>query len=547
MIKESKYILRKIVIGVGIALCLAFLNGCKVKAFNIDANIPVTYNYNTNSFYDNNSNYNLITSITRHNANKISYIYSDNDNNLIVSNNECTAIFDLTSYGANLSQVLILTNTVNSGANTYDGIYIIDDNYSHGVFSKNNGNNISIEINYYNNTSDIVALYKYLDSFGPSTEGGGCYYGQTGYGLADYTSSDYREIPIQHNKTLDTVVLANGMPIFDYNNHSEILKEIYVGSSSIPEFISFHQTTISNNNLIMGYNFSPEFSIFDTENYVYQYKFGENSTTWLSLTENEQNIRINANGTIYIRIKDLANNNVIDSATFTISDIGQFYDSNIDYKITFSGDYRTQNYLNNNVSSSASIIQEYQIFVDYFPKSSILTYQYQYVLENNSIDNNNWQTLSSDNKGNFTYVATQNGVLYARILDNENNVLTTSTFTVNSIGKLAYDNNTQYYDSFFTRLGDKLNYGGPITTLFRIPVNFLSKFYEKASLNYCSPYRLSNLLGVDFYLPCIDFKQKFGATYYNLFDIMLCILFSLNLFKFIYKLYNKFVSMEEVD
>lgn len=496
MKRELKYIFRRILVGVGIVLVLSFVKSCNVKATYVyDINNSINYQKSSSVCWDgycnrgdfgaffNNENNSIDFVLIKDNVSTLKYSYSLDSNKYFVLSPESSH-----EYGY-FSLIMCSSPIVYNGNNT---------NFTNCPIKKQ------------------VFANRQFDYDGASILG-------------------WPNPSLNYKLNFDM-----------YNINNVLLKSANFDTNiiTIPELVSWHATKRTSNDVLLGYIFRPEFSTFDTDNYIYEYKF--NNSPWLILTENEQIININANGTIYVQIKDKNTSEVIDSATFTATKIGTFINEQT-YDINFSGDYRTENYLNNNTSSkSQSTIIEYQIYTDFQPKSSILKYQYQYVVSGNSLDNDNWITLSSSDNGTFTYVTSENGTLYARILDSSDSTLYTATFTVNSIGLLAFDSNDKGINNFFTKLSNKISYGGPISNLFRIPVDILDRIYSYSS-DTCSPYKISNLLGTDIVLPCYDFRDTFGDSIYTLFDSLLCFVLSLTLFNTVRKMYDKFINMEDIS
>lgn len=514
--RDLKYIIKRILIGVGIILVLSFFRGNKVKALEDVSsgnllNVPFSVVWNS-------SDYTLIAN------NNAKWVYRQNNTNNIVAcysiGPDCEVIlFDNFPQFKNLGISLYTGDLYGSSPNNID-IFLTSDSLP----TANSGSNFT----YNFLSSGLYFNFKFNSSSNSSSH--------------LYLLNSNELTPTTYSSRTNYKYYSN-ISWTPYSGKTSTIIDYSPVSSSIE---SLQPTKITNNNVITGYIFRPKFTNFNTDNFVYQYKVGKDSTRWLSLNSNEQQIKINNNIELYVRIKDISSNDIIDSQTFTITDIGTFA-SEQDYNITFSGEYRTENFLNDNISSkSQSIIQEYQIYVDYIPKASILKYQYQYVNEGDSLDSNNWQNVASSDNGSFTYVASENGTLYARILDSSDNVLKTATFTVNNIGLLAFDSNENGVNNFFTKLSNKIGYGGPISNLFRIPIDILNKIYSYSSSS-CSPYKISTLLGTDFILPCYNFREIFGNTYYTIFDSLLCFILSLCLFKFVRNIYDKFINMEDIS
>lgn len=517
MIKESKYILRRILVGVGIVLVLGFLRSNKVFALE---NVQVSWLNLPYDMVSSNDSYQLLA------QSGSQRIFRNRDSGDFAfcwtTSSECDIM--------NPSDYFEYTNVglmIKSTSDVYQNIAYFTNDSTLPII----GSGGSAPVNLTSRTFS-VKLYK----IGSLTRTPSIVSKIGNSGEIPFTLNGYGSYFNFYSNT-------------SWDNHIKTATSFDILPPSASKIISLNPVKLnSENGVIITYLFSPEFSNFNTDNFVYQYKFG-NGTTWLSLTENEQVFRVNNNGTIYVRVKDKNSNEVVDSQTFTITDIGTFATQQ-DYDISFSGEYRTLNYLNNTTcvsSSNESVIKEYQIYIDYLPKASILKYQYQYVNDGDSLDSNNWSNVSSLDNGSITYVASQNGTLYARILDSTDNVLYTDTFTVDSIGKLGIDSKDNCVKNFFTKISSNINYGGPVSSLFVIPVNTLNSLYSSMSnSSSCSPIQLGSLLGTNMQFGCYNFKSIVGNEVYNIIDIIFAFVLTIGVFKFILKLYNNFISMKEV-
>lgn len=514
--RDLKYIIKRILIGVGIILVLSFIRGNKVKALE---DVQVSWLNSPYSVVSSNTSYQLLA---QSGSQRIFRNRDSGDFAFCWTTSSDCDIMNPTDYFEYTNVGLMIKST----SDTYQNIAFFTNNFTLPTI----GSGGSAPVNLTSRTFS-VKLYKIgSQTLAPSIVSKIGNSGEVPFGLMGYGSYfDY---------------FSN----VSWNNYwkNPILFDILPPTASTIE--SLQPTKITNNNVITGYIFRPKFSIFNTDSYVYQYKVGKDSTRWLSLTSNEQQIKINNNIELYVRIKDKNSNEVVDSQTFTITDISQF-DTDQNYNIIFSGEYRTENYLNDNISSkSQSIIQEYQIYVDYTPKTSILKYQYQYVKNGDSLNNDNWQNVASSDNGSFTYVSTENGTLYARILDSSDNNLYSSTFTVNSIGLLAFDFNEKGIDNFLTKLSNKINYGGPVSSLFTVPINLLNSLYTPISnSDSCSNLQLGNLLGTNLSLPCVNVKRYLGDSVYNIIDLIMSFFLILGIIRLSINIYNRFISMKDIS
>lgn len=522
MIKESRYILRRILIGVGIVLVLSFFNGCKVKALSWeDSDMKQVSEFRSNSA-------NITFKIYYNNTFDRYYYYSSNDSlNFNRYTENASDIPYVACYYDYLSQHRFLCTfsdiQLYYNPNIENGKYLVPLTgrtvpYTHLTveFVTNSSSGYSPgTISYYNISPVTNTDYIYL-----------------------YSRSSHPENPFRSSN-------------YDINYFNNINNTYYEKNYNVLPGVdsvlsNWNATKITNNNVITRYDFRPEFSNFNTDDFKYSYTVGNNSN-WLSITENNHLIKINNNTSIKIRIRNASDDTLLHTYSFTITSIGKFNNSQ-NYEINFSGEYRTENFLNDNVSSkSQSTIVEYQIFIDYLPKSSILKYQYQFVSTDDSLDNNNWSTVSESDNGSITYVANENGSLYARILDSNDNVLKTATFTVNSIGLLAFDNNEIGTNNFFDKLRNKINYGGPVSSLFILPVSFFSNLYDSIdNSNTCSNIQLGSILGNNLSLPCVDIPRYLGNNVYNIIDFIFSFILLIGIFRFVIKKYNKFISMQDI-
>ena len=122
------------------------------------------------------------------------------------------------------------------------------------------------------------------------------------------------------------------------------------------------------------------------------------------------------------------------------------------------------------------------------------------------------------------------------------------TWTIPNIGDLAIgvgDTNNKE-NNFWTKISSKINYGGPVSSLFILPVKLLQAIYSPMSdSNTCSSLHIANLFNTSFDLSCVNFKNKLGNDLYNLIDLILAFGLVIGVFKFILKIYNNLISMKE--
>ena len=232
MIKESRYIIRRIIIAVGVILLMSFINSCKVKAFTYDDNYikqitdsGVTYRiyYNDeNDSIDYYRNGNVVRQIDISgkyfiftNAGLINY-WQVCDEQFILN-----ATDNVISYFNNSQSTLAIRSS------DLDLSYNIDNSCNMFMMRPDYPNN-----NYSNTVFDI-----YYNGFN-----NGSYFSS----YSNYILKNYNDYVVSDEKLnfIDT-----GMTL----------------SSPIIEDLQYSKVTY--NNLITGYIFRPKFNIFDTNLY----------------------------------------------------------------------------------------------------------------------------------------------------------------------------------------------------------------------------------------------------------------------------------------
>lgn len=515
MIKESKYILRRILIGVGIVLVLGFIRSNKAHALE---NVNISWLSTPYNVVSSDSSYQLLA------QSGSQRIFRNRDTGYFAfcwtNNSECDVMnpsnyFDYTNIGL----------MIKPSGDAYQNIAFFTNNTTLPTI----GSGGSARVNL---TSPTFAIK--LTRIGSLTANSNISSNIGGNGEIPFSLYGYGSYFNFYSNT-------------SWNNRITTPTYFDILPPTASKIISLNPVKFNTaSGVIFRYFFSPEFSNFNTNNFIYQYKFG-NGSVWLNLNENNQLLQVNNNGTIYVRVKDLNTDEVVDSQTYTITDIGTFTTEQ-DYNINFSGEYRTSDYLNNNVSKSQSIIKEYQIYVDYLPKVSILKYQYQYITSGTCNDVQTWQQVASADNGSITYVASQNGTLCARILDSSDTVQYEDSFEVSTIGDFAFDTDSNQVKGFFNKISSKINYGGPVGSLFRIPVETLSTLYSTMNnSNSCTPYSLPPILGTTMQFGCYNFRSILGDTFYFELDAIFTFILCIGLFKMALKLYHNLISMKDIS
>lgn len=496
IIKDTRYIIKRIIIGVGICLVLGFINSCNVKAYDSNYYKGVNSSYNFNS--------SVGDSYTYETSNGIYQIKYESDG-IYVNGVKYVSSSDY------LSRQFVLSN---SGTNDY--IFIITKSSSRTFFCNNASfNNYPQVIQYFNNSNFFSGIRLNYSN--------GTYQSTTTLGS---TLSLYS----------GTSVNIYGFNVLMYSNNSYFVGKLDSERSNVPSFSSTINSlgVVKNKNeeqnIIVSYTFSPTFNNFDLNNFTYQYKIGNDN--WLNITSNNVSFNVNQNTTVYFRILKKSDNSVVDSQSFTITNILRYNDSvNENYNVKYSSENRAVS----DESSVNRIVDTVVVHFEYFPKQSNLKYQYQFVKNGDSLST--WNNMSSQDYDR-DYSVNDNGTMYNRILDENDNILYSSTFTVNSIGKLMLDNKVNWYNSLF----DKINYGSGLGSIFYLPLKIVQTVSNSYS-NSCEPFNFGSLFGTSLYMPCIDIESLIGSTLYHIIDLIFMGFIALSIIRFIVNVYNRIVSL----
>lgn len=402
--------------------------------------------------------------------------------------------------------------------NTYNGNYILffnnDDSYMYAYNEYNNNFQLGIHCNNCVKYNPYNGSYTDLNSY----------------------NFNYNNIVVQNN-----IVTATNPGKFSYStllvNSNDTIKNLF-GHDSLPK-ISYSLKPIYKDGYLSSYGIKVVSSVVDDTLYNYQYAIKDNiddNLKWVDLYNNNfinNEFSYVAKKPIYFYfiILDKSNNNVIDSITITLN----FDIISPQYDIIFN---QSKFYLN-----GTNYIDRVGLSITY--KSSIdgLKYQYQYVNDGSSLSDNNWIDTETD----IYKVYNENGVLYARILDNNNNVLYSATFSNTLIGKqdiLQNPNNFPLYN----KVQKVLNFNnGSISDLVLMPVKVLMFMSDSLNNNVCNDYSFGSLLGHELKLPCINIKSLVGETIYNFYDLVCSFFISLGIIKLLKNIYLRFMKLEIKD
>lgn len=157
--------------------------------------------------------------------------------------------------------------------------------------------------------------------------------------------------------------------------------------------------------------------------------------------------------------------------------------------------------------------------------------------------------MTSSDKGVLTIPnIKENGLVCAKITKvNTSNVIYTDTYTVDTVGKLStfgFSNNK--FSIFIDNLVNKLNYGGPISSLISIPLSLLSAIIN-AFNSSCSSYNMGTLMGHNIVFSCFNIQSILGSTITNVIDLLCSFTIYYHLILFIISIYRKIMNLDDLD
>lgn len=365
------------------------------------------------------------------------------------------------------------------------------------------------------------------------------------------TTARYLELnPINVNSSIVNNTYTNygngilaliSFDILDENNNLIYNKNYFNNNNGYltkPE-LSYSLEPIYKDGYISSYGIKVNSTLVDDTLYKYQYAINDDTNDNLKWVDLYNNNFLNNQFSyvtkkpiyFYFRILDKSNNEVIDSFTITVT----FNLVSPQYEIIFN---QSKFYLN-----GTNYIDRVGLSITYKTSVDGLKYQYQYVNDGSSLDENNWVDTESD----IYKVYNVNGVLYARILDNDNNVLYSHSFTNTLIGTQdILENPTNF--PLYNKVQSILNFNkGSISDLVLIPVKVLMFMTDSLNRNVCNEYSFGSLLGHELKLPCIDIKSYVGNTIYNFYDLVCSFFISLGIIKLLKNIYMRFMTLEIRD
>ncbi len=469
------------------------------------------------------------------------------NSNILISSNFINSMFttDLnsfknsyTSFNNGSSKMNYVVNRLNDG--TFDNYISQYDSYlMYAVDSNNTGGNIC-----FFNKEDAYLIERMTGTLSLSLKNGICYqYNKNQYTTIKEGVYDdhfpYGELYYQYS-----FKFSNNEVNSLYNSNMGL---VYLSDKSIIDYflgnskpvLSYSIKPIYKDGYLSSYGIKVNSTIVDDSLYKYQYAIKDNiddNLNWVDLYNN--NFLNNEFSYItkkpiyfYFRVVDKSNNDVIDSFTITIT----FDLVSPEYDIIFN---QSKFYL-----TGTNIIDRLGLSITYKTSIDGLKYQFQYVNDGSSLSEDMWVDTESD----IYRVYDVNGVMYARILDNDNNVLYSATFKNTLIGKQDILDNPSNFP-LYNKVQKVLNFNnGSISDIVLIPVKVLMFMSNSLNNNSCTDYSFGSLLNHELKLPCIDIKSYVGNTIYNFYDLVCSFFISLGIVKLLKNIYMRFMTLEIRD
>lgn len=231
-----------------------------------------------------------------------------------------------------------------------------------------------------------------------------------------------------------------------------------------------------------------------------------------------------------------------------IADFGSD-DFDIDFSVILSSDNSNEEFNDDNHITGAGIA------INYFPKDNS-EYNYYYYWE--PLDNfddvvgppsnyNDWVKLENSDKGIGALSVHSNGYVYAIITDKDNNLLSSASLKFDKFGTISLiPVNNNKISTYLTKISDRINYGGPISSILTIPINFISNIYNSFS-GSCRAFNLGALLGVNIVFPCFTLESILGSSITNIIDMLCSFFIYYHLILFIISIYRKIMNLDDLD
>lgn len=531
IMRDFRYVIKKILIGFGILVLFSLFKSCNVYALDYKydgLSLIDQQTFNTQPSHNDGDTYEI-------NACGSSYIikyYIENNLKKISINDR-----ELVTY-VNNNNVFNIDLVYGCWENTNQFVVYYAYNTSNATFYRYYGMLLNDTLNDY----PIKINGLFLE---PGTYSGTVKRVRTIFVNGEYDS--YNDVQVSNGQLLYgynfDLYGSTANFRFKYNNtyKSGYYKFDYV--DILPsEIINLHYTPVTEDDdfgtLFIKAEFRPEFSNFDLEHYNYYY-FVDDSPH-LSIIQNQQLITIAGNSDLYIVISD-KNNNVVDSETVSISDIGEylsFNDNFIKYVYVLStndnSDEQNKRYTSEGVSQVFGIfdLDKYEYYYKFVPKNS---------------NEEDFQYLSIE-ENYFSKNFTSNGRIYTKVVKkNTDTILVSSTFDITEIGNesslITESLSGGSAGKLFNTLNNVIDFGGPISQIVLIPSQFISKIIVSSN-QVCRPISLGSFRGKNLSLPCIDIESHIGSNLWNTIDLLMVVSMIIGISIYFRNLYTDLVNLD---
>lgn len=217
----------------------------------------------------------------------------------------------------------------------------------------------------------------------------------------------------------------------------------------------------------------------------------------------------------------------------------------IEYSEITSTDESNEIYGNDKTVTSTNVGAR---FIPYDPVKYdyYLTFTSESSCSNNIADYNKMED-SDEGFMVLTYIM-ENGLVCGAITSKDSNdIIFSKSYTVDTVGKLsAFGVSNNKIDIFLNNLINRLNYGGPISSLLSIPISFLRAIYNSFNSS-CSSYNMGSLLGHNIVFPCFKISSILGNSITTIIDLFASFTIFYHLILFIISIYRKVMQLDDLD
>lgn len=143
---------------------------------------------------------------------------------------------------------------------------------------------------------------------------------------------------------------------------------------------------------------------------------------------------------------------------------------------------------------------------------------------------------------------TENGLVCGVITKKDNNnIIFSKSYIVDDIGKISvfgFSNNK--IDIFLNNLINRLNYGGPISSLISIPISLLRALLNTFQSS-CMSYNMGAVMGHNIIFDCFKLSDILGNSITSVIDMLASFTIYYHLILFIISIYRKVMQLDDLD